>query len=104
MGDWQQVAGRRFGLSDRELAVLQLVSEGRSNKVIAYELKIQVSTVKAHVANIMRHMGCMNRTQVALIGFCMERRLYDQAEYLMSKMTVKQGIKPTPGFPASLVG
>lgn len=52
-------------LSDRELAVLRLVVEGATNKTIADELGITVHGVKHHVANLLKQLGCSNRTEVA---------------------------------------
>ena len=39
-------------LSDREIEVLRLVGQGKSNKEIAMDLDISVNTVKVHVSNI----------------------------------------------------
>ena len=39
-------------LSEREIEILELVSQGKSNKEIAAELFISVNTVKVHLANI----------------------------------------------------
>lgn len=52
-------------LSDREQAVLQLIADGATNKIIAAELGITVHGVKHHVANLLKELGCANRTEVA---------------------------------------
>jgi DNA-binding NarL/FixJ family response regulator len=52
-------------LSARQTAVLQHLTIGKSNKVIAYELGMSESTVKVHVRNIMKKMHATNRTEVA---------------------------------------
>ncbi|HJU19095.1 MAG TPA: response regulator transcription factor [Stellaceae bacterium] len=52
-------------LTHRELAVLQLLREGKSNKLIAALLKMQESTVKVHVRNILKKLRVSNRTQAA---------------------------------------
>ena len=44
-------------LTERELAVLALVAEGRSNTGIAAELFLAVKTVEAHVASVFRTLG-----------------------------------------------
>jgi DNA-binding NarL/FixJ family response regulator len=49
----------------RQLAVLELLTEGKANKIIAYELKMSESTVKVHLRNIMKRMNASNRTEVA---------------------------------------
>jgi DNA-binding NarL/FixJ family response regulator len=53
-------------LSDRERAVAELVGRGMQNKLIAYELNISLSTVKAHVHRISRKLNVRNRTELAV--------------------------------------
>lgn len=50
----------------RELAVIQAIRQGRSNKMIAYELNMCESTVKVHVRHIMKKLHARNRTEVAI--------------------------------------
>ena len=53
-------------LSDRELAVLRLLAEGRSNKEIGTQLHITEGTVKNHMTNVLGKLGVLDRTQAAL--------------------------------------
>jgi DNA-binding NarL/FixJ family response regulator len=53
-------------LTERELEVLKLIVEGRSNKEIADKLVITVHTAKAHVGNIMQKLAVDDRTQAAV--------------------------------------
>jgi two-component system nitrate/nitrite response regulator NarL len=53
-------------LTPREREVLSALAHGLSNKEIAYDLNIQVVTVKLHVRGICRKLGVNNRTQAAL--------------------------------------
>lgn len=53
-------------LTDRELEVLKLIVEGRSNKEIADKLVITVHTAKAHVGNIMQKLAVDDRTQATV--------------------------------------
>lgn len=76
-----------LGLTDREFDVLLMLSEGHSNKVLAHRLKITESTVKAHISQIIRLVGCKNRTQAALLGFCIERNLMDHVSQLMDRLS-----------------
>jgi LuxR family maltose regulon positive regulatory protein len=50
-------------LSERELDVLRLISEGSSNQQIADTLIVTVHTVKKHASNIYGKLGVRNRTQ-----------------------------------------
>lgn len=51
-------------LSDRELDVIRFLARGFANKEIAKELFISESTVKFHVHNICKKLGCSKRAQV----------------------------------------
>lgn len=51
------------GLSRRELRVLLLVAEGSSNKLVARHLGISEATVKFHLANLYRKLGCSSRRE-----------------------------------------
>ena len=53
-------------LTEREFEVLQLVKQGKANKVIALALRLSESTVKVHIRNSMRKMGSTNRTHLAM--------------------------------------
>jgi len=48
---------RDGGLTVRELEILQLIVEGKSNKEIATQLNLSVNTVSVHRANIMDALG-----------------------------------------------
>lgn len=50
-------------LSERELEVLRLIAEGRSNAEVAVLLVIALSTVKTHTNTIFAKLGVSNRTQ-----------------------------------------
>jgi DNA-binding NarL/FixJ family response regulator len=54
------------GVTSRELAVIRALQQGKSNKVIAYELNMCESTVKVHVRNLMKKMKAKNRTDLAI--------------------------------------
>src|SRR5699024_9926552 len=53
-------------LTKRECEVLQLLAEGNSNEKIARKLKVSESTVKNHVASILRKMNVADRTIAAI--------------------------------------
>jgi DNA-binding NarL/FixJ family response regulator len=50
-------------LSEKEVAVLLLVSQGKANKTIAWELKLSEETIKAHLKNIYSKLSVNDRTQ-----------------------------------------
>lgn len=53
-------------LTPREMEVLTLIAEGRSNKEIARELSISEKTVKNHINNVFAKLHCNDRTQAML--------------------------------------
>jgi DNA-binding NarL/FixJ family response regulator len=53
-------------LTARELEVLTLVANGRSNRDIAKALGIAEKTARIHVSNILGKMGVSDRTQAAI--------------------------------------
>src|SRR6266540_5329929 len=61
-------AGTLTGLTERELQVLQLVAEGRSNREIASTLFISPKTASVHVSNILAKLGAASRTEAAAIA------------------------------------
>lgn len=48
---------RNFALTTRELEILQLIVDGKSNKEIARQLKLSANTVAVHRANMMDALG-----------------------------------------------
>lgn len=56
------------GLTPSEQRVLELLRQGKPNKVIARELDIEETTVKVHVRRIMKKLHAANRTQAALVA------------------------------------
>lgn len=55
-------------LSPREVEVLELIVRGQSNKQIASELSISMSTVKNHVHRIITKLGVSDRVQAAILA------------------------------------
>jgi len=54
----------RYQISERELEVIRLILEGKSNKEIEDALFISIKTVKTHIYNIYRKLGINNRWQL----------------------------------------
>jgi two-component system, NarL family, response regulator LiaR len=55
-------------ITDRELDVIRLVAQGKSNQEIASELVISEKTVKTHMSNIFSKLGLVDRTQLAIFA------------------------------------
>src|SRR5436305_6871970 len=53
-------------LSPREREVLELLTQGQTNRKIAQHLTVSVSTVKNHVEHILAKLGVSDRTQAAV--------------------------------------
>ncbi len=56
------------GLSGREVEVLQLVGDGRSNKEIGEALGLSALTVKSHLARIARKLGTGDRAEMVVVA------------------------------------
>ncbi len=53
-------------LTPRELEVLQLLAEGKTNKAIAQELEVSSHTVKFHVNSLMSKLNAQSRTEAVV--------------------------------------
>jgi DNA-binding NarL/FixJ family response regulator len=71
---WQSSANMRAkrlapeDLTLKEMAVVDAIRKGKSNKLIAYELNMCEATVKVHVRNIMKKMRARNRTHAVYLA------------------------------------
>lgn len=55
-----------LNLTNRQLDVLRLLAKGQSNKVIARDLGLSVSTVKVHLNTVFRALGASNRVEAVV--------------------------------------
>jgi DNA-binding NarL/FixJ family response regulator len=71
----REVAGRatpapaqapHLKLTEREIGILRLIAEGRSNKEIAAALYLTEGTIKGYISTIFDKLGVEDRTQAAL--------------------------------------
>jgi len=58
--------GIQESLTPRELEVLQLLAEGKTNKAIAQELEVSSHTVKFHVTSLMGKLNAQSRTEAVV--------------------------------------
>jgi DNA-binding NarL/FixJ family response regulator len=61
-----EIAARVAELTPQQRRVWALLSEGKLNKEIAFDLGVTEATVKAHVSQILRKLGVHTRTQAAM--------------------------------------
>ncbi|MEV0001878.1 response regulator transcription factor [Micromonospora sp. NPDC050980] len=64
-------------LSAREVEVVRAIARGRTNREIAAELFISLSTVKSHLSGIQTKLGARNRVEVA--AWAWENRVVEDA-------------------------
>lgn len=64
-----------FGLSKRQVEIIQYVSEGLSNGDISVKLEVSSRTVEAHRRNIMKKMGVKNTAE--MIAVAMKKGVLD---------------------------
>ncbi len=75
-GDCDQISRAR--LSKRQLEVLKLLGEGRTNAEIARTLFRSPNTIKLHVSAILHRLKLKSRTQAALLAATMPRAESDR--------------------------
>jgi two-component system, NarL family, response regulator LiaR len=56
-------------LTNREMEILLLMAEGKTNQEIADDLFIALKTVKTHVSNILGKLNVADRTQAVIYAF-----------------------------------
>jgi DNA-binding NarL/FixJ family response regulator len=69
LGEHVVVDPRVKRLSGRETEVLKLVAQGMSNAEIADELVVSQTTVKTHVASVLRKLEVRDRVQAVVLAF-----------------------------------
>jgi len=65
-GQRRDAAQLATGLTDREVAVLELIAGGLSNDQIAAELFVSINTVKTYVRTAYRRIGADSRSQAVI--------------------------------------
>jgi len=68
-GDKMKFVTEKYGISNRETEVIELICKGMTNKEISDSLYISVQTVKDHIHRIFLKTGVKNRVQLTnLLG------------------------------------
>jgi DNA-binding NarL/FixJ family response regulator len=93
-----QLSTSDLGLTERQLDVLALMTQGKSNKAICRVLNLAEPTVKNHVTAILRALKVSNRTEAVIAVGAIDA---GQASPLLKVKTAPCGraILPSIGFP-----
>jgi len=70
-----QPTAPKHDLTERELDVLRLIAQGKSNKEISDDLVLSEKTVKTHVSNILQKLHLSDRTQAAV--YALRQKIVD---------------------------
>jgi DNA-binding NarL/FixJ family response regulator len=65
-------AAKPDGLTARELEVLRLIAQGKSNREIGAELVLSLRTVERHIDNIYSKLGIHSKAQATAYSFTHE--------------------------------
>lgn len=63
-----EIVARVAELTPQQRRVLDLLSDGKFNKQIAFELSVTEATIKAHLSQIFRKLGVHSRTQAVIVA------------------------------------
>ena len=66
VSDQRPVSPADLGLTERQMEVLTLIMQGKSNKAICRVLDLSEPTVKSHVSAILRALKVSNRTEIVV--------------------------------------
>lgn len=64
----ERVSCQGLGITDRELDIIRLISEGLSNKLIADKLELSTHTVNTHRKNIMNKLSIPNTAGIVMFA------------------------------------
>lgn len=59
----------KFGLSDKELKIIEGIAKGFSNKEISEEMFLSEGTIKNNITSILSKLELRDRTQIAIFAF-----------------------------------
>lgn len=64
----RKISAANIHLTDRQIEVLRLLSQGLSNNEIGRDLGLSIKTVKAHITAIFKALSVVSRTQAAALA------------------------------------
>ena len=67
-GDVEPAVERPFGMTERELQVIALLAEGKTNREIAERLFMAEKTASVHVSRILSKLDVRSRTEAAAVA------------------------------------
>src|SRR5262245_7613938 len=84
--DRLRVSPADCGLTERQVEVLALMMQGKSNKAICSVLELAEPTVKNHVAAILKALKVKNRTEAAMavVEYGWDLRLVEKYEWVLA--------------------
>ena len=66
--DFKERFAARYGLSELEIKILQLLTEGLNNEQISQLSHLARETIKGHLKNLFRKLDVKNRTEAAVLA------------------------------------
>ncbi|MFC6566951.1 helix-turn-helix domain-containing protein [Actinoplanes utahensis] len=69
MNEFMDLTHRVVSLSDRELQILTLVAEGKTNKQIGAHLYLSAATIHSHLAKVFRKLDANDRAHAVAKAF-----------------------------------
>jgi DNA-binding NarL/FixJ family response regulator len=87
--EYEELSCLPVSLSQRELEIIQLIAEGKTNGVIAEQLFISTHTVNTHRKNIMGKLGVNNTA--AIVMYAVKYRLVSPSEFNFSTSPYLKG-------------
>ena len=60
---------KTHGVTDKEFNIIELISEGKSNKEMAQELFLSEGTIRNYISTILEKLELRDRTQIAIFYF-----------------------------------
>ena len=76
----RRVSGAELGLTERQMEVLALMMQGKSNKAICRALDVAETTVKIHVSAILKALKVANRTEAVIAAGALGLSPRDQTQ------------------------